>query len=77
MAKPEVPDSMEQMLYQVWFAVIGNNGDGLVSKVNNIEPIVMKLDHQHKTRRMELLTFIPVIIACTVTVVIELVRNVK
>lgn len=36
------PESSEEMLFQLWFAVVGSNGEGLCSRVKNIE------EHQKK-----------------------------
>lgn len=30
------PDTLEEMVYQLWYAVLGSNGDGLASRVRTI-----------------------------------------
>lgn len=35
MAAPARPETTDEMVYQLWFAVIGSNGDGLASQVRD------------------------------------------
>ena len=36
------PATQREMLYQLWFAVIGSNGDGLASQVRDINTWIKK-----------------------------------
>ena len=49
----KTPDK-DQMLYQVWFAVVGSNGAGLCTKVEQLEicagNLKKELEHFHDTR---------------------------
>ena len=34
---PQKPSTQKEMLYQVWFCLIGTNGDGLIDHIKKME----------------------------------------
>jgi hypothetical protein len=60
MGAPARPDTTDEMVYQLWYAVIGSNGDGLASqvrevkgKVESIEGIIPSLMTRDSCRAIE------------------------
>lgn len=56
MSAIEKPENAEAMLYQLWFAVIGSNGNGLISKVDRIEralPLMMTKEQHDEEAKTE------------------------
>jgi hypothetical protein len=46
MSTPPKPDSIEETVYQLWWVVIGMNGDGLKSKVERALEILEKREQE-------------------------------
>lgn len=44
MAAPVRPDTTDEMVYQLWYAVIGSNGDGLASQVREVKGKVENIE---------------------------------
>lgn len=44
MATIQRPETQEDMLYQLWFAVIGSNGDGIASRVRDLDDRVGRME---------------------------------
>src|SRR5512136_2378460 len=44
MPAPVRPDSTDEMVYQLWYAVIGSNGDGLASQVREVKGKVESIE---------------------------------
>lgn len=38
------PETTDEMIHQLWFAVIGSNGDGIASRMRRVEDKVIKLE---------------------------------
>ena len=60
MGAPVRPDTTDEMVYQLWYAVIGSNGDGIASqvrevrgRVENIEGIIPSLMTRDSCREIE------------------------
>jgi hypothetical protein len=41
---PVRPDTTDEMVYQLWYAVIGSNGDGLASQVREVKGKVESIE---------------------------------
>jgi hypothetical protein len=44
MGAPVRPDTTDEMVYQLWYAVIGSNGDGLASQVREVKGKVESIE---------------------------------
>jgi hypothetical protein len=44
MGAPVRPDTTDEMVYQLWYAVIGSNGDGLASQMREVKGKVESIE---------------------------------
>ena len=50
----ERPDTIEEMVHQLWFAIIGSNGDGLATEIRNTRKLVEKMQETQCADKEEL-----------------------
>jgi len=43
MSKPEKPDTLEETVYQLWYAILGSNGDGMASQLRETRQKVQEI----------------------------------
>lgn len=41
---PQKPDTEEEMINQLWYAVIGSNGEGIAKRVSSIDTRLLKVE---------------------------------
>ena len=42
--KPPKPDSEQEMIHQLWYAVIGANSEGISERIRNIDDRLLKVE---------------------------------